>query len=136
MIWRDEVDVGVMAGLTLISVNGMEKRSQLISFKTSCGRTFYMDHLQDCCESVEVEDVSGDPDDLIGSPLIISEERSNMPEPSEEEAPDVYRDESYTWTFYEFATAKGSVTLRWFGSSNGCYSESVRFYEIPKVGDE
>jgi hypothetical protein len=86
-------------------------------------------HDQNCCESVVVEDWTGDVEDLQGSPLLMAEAVSNYDAGKKEEY-----DDSYTWTFYKFATIKGHVNVRWYGSSNGWYSESVDLgYE--KVGE-
>src|SRR5690606_26744979 len=82
-----------------------------------------MFHWQDCCERVYIEDIIGDWEDLIGNPILKAEERTSSDEQEWQEK-DEWRD-SFTWTFYEIATIKGSVTIRWYGESNGYYSESV-----------
>lgn len=84
-------------------------------------------HHQDCCESVSIESIDGDLEDLVGAPLIMAEEASSEGVEPIEGSLDLFTAESCTWTFYKFATQKGYVTIRWYGTSNGYYSESVSF---------
>ena len=85
-----------------------------------------MYHSQDCCESVSIEDVIGDPNDLIGTTVIKADETISDADPDGLNKASEYR-ESFTWTFYHIATIKGYVTIRWYGESNGYYSERVDF---------
>jgi hypothetical protein len=92
-----------------------------LRFKCAEG-TFIFFHDQDCCESVEIESVVGDLQDLVGEPLLLAEE-SNGETPVGYTFE--YEPDSYTWTFYKFATRKGYVDVRWLGESNGYYGERV-----------
>ena len=94
-----------------------------IKFVTVDGEVYNMYHCQDCCESVSVESFVGDVQDLIGVPLLVAEESSSGENPEGAEV-SKYQ-ESFTWTFYKLATIKGYVDIRWYGESNGYYSESV-----------
>jgi hypothetical protein len=106
-----------LVGRTLCRVTEDGEELVLYLSDTNYVRFF---HYQDCCESVYIEDICGDLEDLIGEPLLVAEEVSNY-----EAEPKYEGEESYTWTFYRFATRKGWVNVRWYGHSNGYYSESV-----------
>ena len=110
-----------MIGRTMSSCVGLEPSSEEVIFLATDGSTFKFHHWQSCCENVSVEDVIGDVADLLDSPMLGAEEIS-------EEEP-YAGSESYTWTFYRFWTAKGTVTVRWLGTSNGYYGEEVSYAE-------
>ena len=82
------------------------------------GRILRLYHMHECCESVCVEDITGDLSDLIGSPIQMAEVVSSV-------AVDDMQDVSEQWTFYKFGTLKGYVTIRFMGESNGYYSTDV-----------
>lgn len=107
-------------------ISKIDKLNDEIVFTLEDGTQYKMYHSQDCCEYVRIEDITGDVDDLIGYPITLAEESTNSTEP-----PAGGSDESYLWTYYRLATVKGYVTIRWFGSSNGYYSESVDFVKLP-----
>lgn len=110
--------------LTDIKVNDDE-----IIFIDSCGIEYKMYHSQDCCESVSVEDIVGDVKDLLDSPILEAEEVFSDEDPAGTNRSHEYR-ESYTWTFYKLGTIKGHVTIRWYGESNGYYSETASFVRV------
>jgi len=119
-----------LLGKTLKSIQ-IDKGHDEIYFETEEGQFYKMYHEADCCEQVFIEDVCGSPEALIGTPLLLAEEVSNY-----DRGPrDKDYDDSYTWTFYKLATILGNLTLRWYGSSNGYYSESVDFIKRNSDGE-
>lgn len=120
---RNEVAFEELKGKTLTAI---EKTDETMKFVATDGSEYEMYHSQDCCESVYIESVVGDLDDLIGEPILVAEESTSEEDPADYKSESTYRD-SFTWTFYKLATRKGYVDLRWLGESNGYYSESVSF---------
>jgi hypothetical protein len=116
-----------MLGKVMTSVTREECKSgynignEQMVFVAEDGSKFIFVHDQDCCESVDIEDICGDLSDLVGVPLLVAEEVDNIIDES-------MLDEG-TWTFYRYETCKGVVTVRWLELSNGYYSESVSYEE-------
>jgi len=114
-----------LIGQTMASVENLGD-SELL-FTTTDGKKFKLHHLHDCCESVSIESVVGDLNDLVGEPMLVAEEIISNENPQDAKPETLEYQDSFTWTFYKFATRKGYVDVRWYGDSNGYYSESVDF---------
>jgi len=83
----------------------VDQDRETLTLTRADGTGFRFHHLQECCESVYLEDVVGDLGDLLGTPVVKAEETSNQEDDAD-------------WTFYHLATARGTVTLRWCGESS------------------
>lgn len=96
-----------------------------VHFIIEDGEEYILQHIQDCCESVSIESIDGDIQRLVGSPVTLAYEsyRSSKSE---------LRYESCTWSFYTIGTVIDTVSIRFFGSSNGYYSETAEFYHSGK----
>ncbi len=124
------IEILIGKTLTAVDVNcasrrregiGNGRRVDIVRLECSDGTAWQFTHGQECCEDVHLDDVVGDLQDIIGSPLLMAEEATRD---GSDEA-DAWG--SRTWTFYKFATARGYVTMTWRGESNGYYSERVDF---------
>jgi hypothetical protein len=119
----EEVGIDVLVGKTISVVTASEDS---IRFHCTDGSEYLMEHDQDCCEWVRVEDIDGDIQRLVGQQIVVAEERTSQDDP-----PEGYdADDSFTWTFYALRTNLDSVTIRWLGESNGYYSEGVEVYQV------
>ena len=137
MGWNDRVEISELLGKTFVKVERINNYGDEIIFWLDDKSGYKMLHNQDCCESVDIEDIEGSLGDLVGNPILVAEESTNSDEPKKEVetfangTPYEWEDESSTWTFYKLATIKGHVDIRWYGSSNGYYSEGV---DVEKFG--
>ncbi len=127
----DYKNISILKGQRLKNIQVIKDiiNGDSIVFFTQEGKRYKMYHSQDCCENVSIEDINGELGNLIGAPLTICEESSSSK--GDDGSPEIGEDvDSCTWTFYRFGTYRGFVTIRWYGESNGYYSESVDFIEM------
>ena len=96
----------------------IDKEDDEIFFYCSDGKIYQMYHEQEHSESVYIKNIKGNIENLINTDILnveIVTKDKKVPYGTA------------TLTFYKFTTQKGSVTIKWFGNSNGHYSESVDF---------
>jgi hypothetical protein len=104
-------------------INHKNEELQLINSKLGFKVKLYHENV--CCEDVRIEDICGDLEDLENTEILVAEEVS-----------DAKFDDNGTWTFYIIRTMKGSVTVRWYGTSaSRYYSEKVDCV-LCKYGEE
>jgi len=126
-MYNPNIAFSSLVGKTLVSIE-RTKSDDALTFITNDGKKYMMYHEQDCCEGVDIEDICGNLDDLLNAPILLAYESTDSDIPKDNN----YQPDSFTWTFYNISTIKGSVTIRWYGESNGYYSERVSFVEVTK----
>ena len=119
---KNIIEFGDLMGSIIDSVVITDEKNEFI-ITLNNKEQYKLYHKQECCESVYIEDIVGDISDIIGAPLLVAEEVHG--ETGDEELEDTYT--AYTWTYYKLDTNKGGITIRWYGTSNGNYSEKVSF---------
>ena len=114
-------NISEMVGKT-VDVITVDKDSNIIEFAFRNGDIYRMLHVQDCCEDVYIDDINGDVESFRGQVILSAVESSNV---------DYTRDlDGQTWTFYRIACNRDFMVIRWIGTSNGYYSESVDIVKI------
>lgn len=113
---REATAIKSMIGQTFVAVYDVDER--MMVFQREDGDGFVQYHEQDCCEAVYIDDICGDVSDLIGSPILMAEAVRGTMRGEDDSGTEV------SWTFYKFATNKGSVTFRWleYNGDSGCYA--------------
>lgn len=111
-----------LKGKTLkeITITKDDNNDECITFITIDDEVYEMYHERDLSENVYIEDICGDLQNLLHSPILLAEEVSS------------YGDTTPSWTFYKIANINESVTIRWYGDGSGYYSEKVIFEKLEK----
>jgi len=131
-----EVKFEELEGEVISEINGLDKGSEEITIKTNSGKHFAMYHNQDCCENVFLESFTGSSDEIVGEAVTHAKVVTNEENPVDTDPELTEYQESFTWTYYYIRTEKSSLSLRWYGESNGYYSESVDFVWVNKPEEE
>lgn len=126
-------NVSRLIGKTLVSADGEEFFADLVFTDTEGTKYFLGNRLEregiEVSGWVHIADIAGDLSNLVGAEILQAEEVSSEPKGGD-------AIQSDRWTFYRFATRKGSVVVRFSDSdSDYYYSEWVDFMIYPEPKD-
>lgn len=113
------VPIEVLKSKKITKVTASEEE---VLLECSDGSRYKMVHYQDCCEHVHLTN----PEEALklqDAMVLLASENNPEDKPLNE------YDDSYTWTFFTIVTDNGVHILKWYGTSNGYYSESVDFID-------
>ena len=96
--------------------------------------SFLLEHDQDCCENVWIEDIIGELSDLENFEILMAE-HAVVEAKIGEEGSFGYENELRESNWFKLATLKGYVTIRFNGTSNGYYSVSADLKKIEMGSD-
>lgn len=124
VISKETLDKHFKSGF--IKVIGIHPGETTILFYCKDGAVIQMYHEQNCCETVYLEssDCYTNKDDIYTDC-----DWCEIEEVTETGSNELW-ESTFTWTFYKIKTNKGYDTLRWYGTSNGYYSERVDFLDV------
>ena len=105
------IEFKALVGKTITDIMWLSKGYAIATLGLSDGSFLRMYDPEIGSKEVYIEDVCGNIQDLIGSPIVRAEEYSNE-----------------QWTFYIIGTAKGTVTIRWVGPESDYYGERVSLW--------
>lgn len=115
-------------GKTIKRISGAYDDNDSVTIETDDG-TYNLVHQQDCCESVNIIKVFGDPNDFVNQKVVLAEEDAGAA------VPDWFDHNIWcgggTLTHYSLVAENGSkLDIWWNGVSNGYYSESVTCFKV------
>lgn len=113
-------DIKEFEGKTVKNIKGSAGDNFLI-FEFEDGTKYKMYHMQDCCEQVYIESIVGNLGRIIGEKIKFAELTKNTSDDGLNHK---------TWSFYKISTVKGDITIRWYGESNGYYSEEANIKKL------
>lgn len=110
-------------GRVIASVTG-ETGDETAEIVFEDGSSLLLWHEQDCCEHVVLDEIQGSVATAVGERVLDAVVHRSIDEDEDALSMDLY-DDSFTWTYYTIRTRNATLVFRWYGASNGYYSEEV-----------